>query len=204
MLNLKVLILSRFEKLMTFTLIFFLTYFLYLYFNQDLVMFVQNHSWMSEYYNYFYTEISAGSFVGIFYITFIATLFFLFIPTDMIVAGYMVSGVNPITILGGYFLGAFCGVCINYWIGYFIGSWGLQRILGDRHEKYNSKINKYGMGLVFVSNVLPAPEIVNTVYGGFRYPFFKCIATAMLGKMIKCCVILSGSNYISEQIERIF
>ncbi len=188
------------DRLMVLCFVFLLLYFLYLYFEQDVLVFLQNNPWISEYYHYFYGEISSGSFVGIFYISFMSTLFFLFIPIEGVFISYIMAGVSPTIIIGSYFLGSFCGVSINYWIGYFTGKWGLEKVLKGNHETYQGHVKKLGGSMVFFSNLLPLPEALNVVYGGFRYPFFKFIAIAMLGKMLKCCAIVFGKDFVVDYV----
>ena len=188
------------DRLMILCFVFLLLYFLYIYFEQDVLVFLQNNLWISNYYSYFYGEISSGSFVGIFYISFISTLFFLFIPIEGVILSYVVAGASPLIILGAYSLGSFCGISINYWIGYATGKWGLERILKGDHKKYQGHVEKLGGSVVFLTNVMPLPEAVNAVYGGFRYPYFKFIAIAMLGKMLKCCAIVFGKDFVVDYV----
>lgn len=191
------------DRLMMLCFVFLLLYFIYIYFEQDVVVFLQNNLWISEYYSYFYGEISSGSFAGIFYISFMSTLFFLFVPIEGVLISYLVAGISPAIILGGYFLGSFCGVSINYWIGYVTGKWGLKKILKENHETYQGHVEKWGGYVVFFSNLLPLPEVINVVYGGFRYPYFRFVAIAMLGKMLKCCVIVFGKDFIVDYVNGI-
>jgi membrane protein YqaA with SNARE-associated domain len=188
------------DKVLLLLLVFFLIMFTYAYFESDIIIFLEQNPWISDYYSYFYTEISTGTFVGIFYISFIATIFFLFIPIEGVILAYSLSGVNPFLILGAYTIGSFCGITLNYWIGFFIGEFGLRKLLKDKHESYQAKVEKYGGVGLFVFNVLPMPEVINAVYGGFRYSYFKFVAIAISGKILKCCFIVFLYDYIAQYV----
>ncbi len=191
-----------FDKILVYGFIFLLFYFLYIYFEQDVLVFLKHNPWIADYYNYFYTEISSGSFIGIVYISFFATIFFLFIPIEGVILAYVVAGGEPLTIIGAYALGAFLGIAVNYWIGYFLGQWGLRKMLKEKHDVYETRIEKCGGFALFMSNLLPIiPEVVNAVYGGFRYPFFKYMVIAMAGKILKCGAIVFGKDFMLEYFE---
>lgn len=125
--------------------------------------------------------------IGLFGLTAVTTLFFMFIPTEpfFIVA---LTGPDSVVVL---VIAAAAGSSVGGYANYYMGlrlrlsagkKTGEQRKLGTWGRRAHSK---WGALLLGLCAALPAPEIVSLAYGLADYPFRKFAVVMIIGRLVK-------------------
>ena len=125
--------------------------------------------------------------IGLFGLTAVTTLFFMFIPTEPFFIVALTGGDGPLTYVIAAAAGSSVGAYANYFFGWRLRvsagkETGEERKLGTWGRRAHSK---WGTLLLFLCSALPAPEIVALAYGLSDYPFKKFAVVMFVGRLVK-------------------
>lgn len=148
---------------------------------------------MYEFYLYLEYQIRNVTFLGIYLMFILGSLFFLALPSEALFIYYLNQGMHfPIIILALGVLGNLTGLIINYGVGRLIGQRFLKWFFKEKKfYNYKEKIDSYGGYIIFLGNILPGPiEVLSVFFGGFKYNFSKYVYLSLMGRLIKFVILL--------------
>ena len=103
----------------------------------------------------------------------------------------------PFMLVGIYLFGLVLSYTINYYLGMRLANLVQKAITPKKFYKIKGIINKYGVGAIFVFNVLPLPsQPLSAILGVFKYNKTKFYVFFVLGQLIKYSAIIIGAHYI--------
>lgn len=142
-------------------------------------------------YLYMESQIQNNTFPGLFFMSFLGSLFFLSLPAEILYIYYL-SNVDKsfLILLTIMVIGNTVGFVFNYLCGFIVGERILSMIFKKSYFKYKNFIDKYGGYFLFFGNILPGPvELLSIFYGGFRYSFKNYIYLCFMGRLVKFIII---------------
>ncbi len=144
------------------------------------------------------SNIKSFNALGSFYTTAIGGLFFLPTPIELLfITALKIGKIMPVILIALYLAGLIISFTFNYFIGMKLSNISKKIIGAKKFYKIKGLINKYGMGTIFIFNVLPLPaQPLATILGVFRYNKSKFYLMFILGQIIKYTVITLGYLYI--------
>ena len=141
------------------------------------------------------TELNVG---GIFYITFLADLFFNPIPPELFLYGALNRGVSPALLFIASIAGLFLAHIANYVIGRRFSVFFIHFASKKGLYKIRRKVNRYGAYAVFIFNLLPLPApLLTFALGITRYNYYRLFSLLLLGNVIKYAILILSYLYFS-------
>jgi membrane protein YqaA with SNARE-associated domain len=136
--------------------------------------------------------------LGSFYTTLFGGLFFVPTPIEVLfIATLKVGRVAPVLLIALYLIGMIISFTFNYFVGMKLSNISRKIIGSKKFYKIKGWVNKYGMGTVFLFNVLPMPsQPLAAILGVFRYNKNKFYLMFISGQLIKLTVITLAYLYI--------
>ena len=137
------------------------------------------------------SEIANNTVKGLFFVAIFGSVFFLTLPSEALFIYFLSSTSHPpfIIILGMLF-GNLVGLSFNYFFGWLMKGWFLEKLFSKNYDKYSDIVNKKGAIILFVGNIFPGPvEALTVFYGGFRFQFSKYIYFCLMGRLIKYSIL---------------
>lgn len=153
---------------------------------------------ISTFVSHVANNIKSFNALGSFYTTLFGGLFFIPTPIELLfIAALKIGKITPVILIALYLAGLIISFTLNYFIGMKLSNISKKIIGAKKFYKIKGLLNKYGMGTIFVFNVLPLPaQPLATILGVFRYNKSKFYLMFILGQMIKYTVITLGYLYI--------
>lgn len=135
---------------------------------------------------YIYTQIVGRTLLGLFYISVLGTLFFIFFPAEVPFIYYVLLGYNPLLVMLICVAGNLIGIAFDYGVGRLLGQGLLQRWMKGKYQTWSRWVDKWGAALVLFGNIVPFPiEPASLVIGGLGYPFGRFMKWSALGRILK-------------------
>lgn len=156
-----------------------------------------------DYYLFVETNISNNTLKGLFFMSFLGSLFFLVLPSEALFIYFLSTTSHfPLFILTITVFGSLLGLGFNYFFGRFIGKNLLKKIFSEeKFYNYKEKINKFGGYVLLIGNILPGPiEVLAVFYGGFKFEFKRFIYLAFIGRLIKYVLLFLAFFFFWEEI----
>lgn len=173
---------------------------LYLLFRERLIELMQQYAAVWEIYQHVSKNVDEKTLLGLFYYSFISSLFFIFFPIELILIFYLSLGHNAYYVAAAAIIGNILGLCINYLVGRAVGKSILKGLMRGSYEPFSRWLQKYGGWVVLLGNIIIFPiEPVSLVVGAARYNFRKFFWLSLLGKTLKFCAIILAFSYIPEE-----
>lgn len=178
-----------------------------LYFSYDrIVLFffdmLKQSPTMYNQYLYLESEVQNSTITGIYFISILAALFFLVLPSELIFIHFLSAdsyGAGTIIILT--LLGCLTGLSINYFFGRFVGEGILKLIFKKKFEIYKKRIEDYGGYVLLFGNIFPGPiEVLAVFYGGFKFDYLKFLYLSLIGRCIKYGLLFIAFYFYWDQI----
>jgi membrane protein YqaA with SNARE-associated domain len=133
-----------------------------------------------------FSEISSHTLLGLFYISFFGSLFFIAIPVEIVFLYYLTLGYNPWAVIGICVFASMLGFVIDYAIGFVLGEGFFRFFLKEKYGKFEGSIKKFGGLILVFGQVIPSPiELFIVVLGAARYNFNKFLVYSLLGRILK-------------------
>lgn len=161
-----------------------------------ILSFLQKSDTLWMIYKIFETEVESKSLLGLFYISFFGSLFFISLPLEVIFLFYLGLNYTVFQIMTVIIIGELIGTVINYFIGLFVGEKAMEWLLKKQYSDFKFKINRAGAFILLVGNIIPFPiDIFVLVLGTVKYNFRRLIIYTILGKLIKLTLLYLGYVY---------
>ncbi|MFP4117440.1 MAG: YqaA family protein [Candidatus Woesearchaeota archaeon] len=166
-------------------------------------------NFLSEYdgaykvYEHIKNAISAQNILGVGYVMFFLSLFFIPAPIEAVFIGFLLLPLNPIELILVSTLTGTSGHLFNYLIGLIFGRWILKRSK-DKLSKHIEWFNKSGGILLFIFNYLPLPsQPASVIYGFTRYPVGRFLMITVLARGLKFITLVALFEYARPLLENI-
>ena len=169
--------------------------------------FLEEYSNLFLIYDHLKTHIGGPTLLGVGYIMFLLSLFFIPAPIEAVFIGYLVrTNLNPFLLVGMSTLATTLGQFIDYIIGIIFGA----AILKDKHpshgmHKFVKWFKDKGTPFLWVFNILPLPaQPASVVFGLIKYPPNKFIWITITARLIKFAIILTVFFYSKDWLLSLF
>jgi membrane protein YqaA with SNARE-associated domain len=130
-------------------------------------------------------HVQTGSELGVFYLFFFSSLFFLPVPLEALYINFLRSlPFEKIFIIA--VAGIVLGQIINYWLGRTFGFIFREWVRKSARKKIRHRLDNQGILAILAVHIIPFPfQIFNLIAGVFRYKFFKWLLFVIIGLAIK-------------------
>ena len=138
-------------------------------------------------------QIGTPTYLGIFYMLVVSSLFFIPAPMEFLFFGFLLLGThNPAMLVIVSLLATTLGLVINYSVGRFLGKKIVIRLLGENMlGKAERLIERFGTFFLYLCNILPLPiEPLSVAYGVSSYSFKKFLMNTIMARTIKLIILL--------------
>lgn len=140
-------------------------------------------------------EVKNFTLLGIFYVNFIGSLFFIPLPNEIIYFTGLLKGNKIVTSLFVAMGGIVPAHLINYFIGNRLSKFFVNLISKKKLYKTRRTVNKYGPLGVFAFNFLPLPSpLLTFVLGLIKYNKNRLFTFIIMGNLLKLSLI-GGAYY---------
>jgi len=185
-------------KIIAFIFLFILIWMLYLNFNL-IVPYLQKSPFLWSVYIFLKTQIEQKSLLGLAFLSFFGSLFFIFVPIELVFIYYTSLEYNNLLVL---FIVVPCcvfGLMVDYWIGFLLGKklFSKKKNIGKTQKRFE----RFGTLILVVGHIFFFPmQFVTALFGVFRYPFKKLVVVTFIMLLIKFILILVARDYFIAAI----
>ncbi len=159
--------------------------------------FIQQYPLLWGAYSHVQTQIISKTLLGLFYYSFLSSLFFIFLPIELIFLFYSTLDHPTYAVVLIVIIGNLFGLIFNYITGRILGKSILRYFMKNKFETFHKLVLKYGGLILFLGNVVIFPiEPASLVYGAARYPFRKFLWYSLSGKILKFLLLIFGKTYL--------
>lgn len=189
------------DKLLLFILVVSAVYVGYLYFQQDIIRILKMNPYVWAVFSHIAGEISRRTLMGLFYASFFGSLFFIFLPLEVLFLYYLSLGYSVPVMIALALIGNAIGLCLDYLFGFTVGASIVKFFFRKNFEKFHSMITKWGAFIVLIGNIIPFPiQVVSVIVGSARYSFKKFFFFTVIGIFAKLFALVVLSMYLAEYI----
>lgn len=177
-------------------------YFGFGWLKEQLLLLLQQNPTVWSYYKAIEAEIASKSLLGLFYAAFFGALFFVTLPVEIIFLFYLGLNYYFVQILVITLIGNLLGIAFNYFVGWLVGPKVLRWFMKEEtYHKFQKKIDKAGIFIVIVGNIIPFPIEPFTVFlGAVRFGFVRLMLWTALGKIVKFGLLWLGYKYFVQYV----
>ena len=146
-------------------------------------------------YSHLKEHIFSVSYLGVAYVMFFLSLFFLPAPIEVIFVGYLLTGLNPWIVA----LISAAANTVGHIVDFLLG------VLFGRHflKKSKSKIinildwlKEHGSGFLFIFNFLPLPaQFISVAYGFVKFNLKRFVIITFISRLLKFGAIIFLFSY---------
>ena len=159
---------------------------LYLFYGFSIVAWVKSIPYATTIFSHLFTQITAQTKLGIFYLFTGSSLFFLPVPLELLYINYLKQGFAVNELLPIVLMGIIAGQFINYFLGRFFSFIFISFIKKKTRKKIKHRLEKYSTTAILSAHILPFPfQIFNFVSGVLKYKFFRLFFFMTIGLIIK-------------------
>jgi membrane protein DedA with SNARE-associated domain len=189
------------DKLFIMLIIGSVIYIAYIYFQKDILNLLKANPYVWAFFSHIFNEISRRTLLGFFYACFFGSLFFIFLPMELLFLYYLSLGFSVPLIMVLMILGSLMGLCLDYAFGLIVGARLVKFILREKFDKFHNMITRWGSFVVFIGNAIVFPiQPVSVVIGAARFSFGKFIIFTILGLFVKIFVLVVLSMYFQDTL----
>ena len=176
-------------------------YLLFLWLKPYFFEFLKSHPTLNAIYEHITFHMANWTYLGLFYLSFLGSLFFLPIPAEATIIQYIHLNKSIILITLISTIGGVLGLLFNYFCGRLVGEKALKYFLKDNYEKMKGWVEKYGAFFLLIGAIFPSPlELVCLIYGGVKYSFKKFIIYTTIGRVIKVLMLYFLLDWITTVV----
>jgi len=188
-----------------YTLIFILILMIYFYYDNIVHYFLnilKDNPTMYKYYLLIESEITNNTVRGLFFISILASLFFMVLPSEAIYLYYLTTtSFNVLTLITIIMAGTIVGLTFNYFFGWMLGERFLRPLFKKNFDKYSQRVEDWGDYVLVIGNILPGPiEVLAVFFGGFRFGYKRFILLTIIGRVLKYIILLIAFTYFWSDI----
>jgi membrane protein YqaA with SNARE-associated domain len=181
---------------------------LYLYFNFHVVKgyffdILKQNPTIYSYYLYMEAHIANATYIGLFFVSILGSLFFLALPSEMLFIYYLGFSDHFFPVLIVLMIaGNLVGLFINYAFGWVLGERFLLWMFKEKKFwQYKDRVDRYGGYLLFIGNILPGPiEVLVLFYGGFKFNLKRYMFLCFMGRLTKYIILFIAYYFFWDQI----
>jgi membrane protein DedA with SNARE-associated domain len=189
------------DKLFILLLVGSIVYIVYLYFQKDIIRILQMNPYVWGVFSHIAGEISKRTLVGLFYASFFGSLFFIFLPLELLFLYYLTLGFSIPLAMTVTLIGYLMGLCLDYVFGFIFGAKLVRLILQSKFDKFHNMIEKWGSFVVLFGNIIIFPiQPVSVVIGSAKYSFKKFFILSTIGLFIKLFGLVVLNYYFGSYI----
>jgi membrane protein YqaA with SNARE-associated domain len=193
--------LSFTDKLFLLLVVVSIAYIGYLYFQEDILEILRMNPYVWAFFSQVVGEISKRTLLGLFYTSFFGSLFFIVIPIEVLFIYYLTLGYSVPIVIALTMIGNIMGLCLDYLFGFIVGAKILKFFFGEKFDRFQNIVTKWGAVVVFFGNVIIFPiQPVSVVIGSAKYSFKKFLIFTILGIFVKIFTLLVVSFYLKENL----
>jgi membrane protein YqaA with SNARE-associated domain len=189
------------DKLFLLTIIASAVYIGYLFFQEEIVGILKMNPYVWGFFTHIIGEISERTILGLLYASFFGSLFFIFIPLEMIFLYYLTLGYSPPLLIALTMLGYLAGLSLDYLFGFAVGARLVKFFVGGKFEKFHDMVTKWGGIVVLLGNFILFPiQPVSVVIGSARYSYKKFFIFSAVGLFMKLFALIMLFVYFKDRI----
>jgi membrane protein YqaA with SNARE-associated domain len=174
---------------------------IYLAFGSPLQSAIAQVPVLSNILTFFYTEGTAMSAVGLFFVIFCDTLFFVIFAGELYFFWALAHGLNPVAALAAASTAGVLGQIANYWMGRYARKKGKKRPRGAKLIAFAEKANgRGGTPFLALAMATPSPEIIGFAYGLGRYPALRFAQVAAVFRTAKWVLLFLAFVYLRQYL----
>ena len=183
------------DKLLLFILVISAVYVGYLYLQEDILKVLQMNPYVWAVFSHIIGEISKRTLTGLFYASFFGSLFFIFLPLELLFLYYLTLGYSVPVMIALVLIGNLMGLCLDYLFGFTLGARIVKFFFRKNFEKFHSLITKWGAIIILGGNIIPFPiQVVSVIVGSAKYSFKKFFIFTVIGVLAKLFVLVMVSS----------
>ena len=165
--------------------------------------FLSNYETIFSIYLHIKNAILSQSILGIGYIMFIFSLFFIPAPIEAIFIGFLFLPINPLHVLAISSIAGTLGHYVNYLIGWLFGKQILKKSKNN-NSKMLEWLNRSGGLLLFLFNYFPLPsQPASIIYGFIRYSTKKFLIITFIARSLKFATLIVLFEYARPLLDNI-
>jgi membrane protein YqaA with SNARE-associated domain len=147
-------------------------------------------------------QLDKNSMLWLFIISFLGSLFFITLTTDIFFFFFIVRGADPLQTVFIYMIAVVLGRVVNYWIGYLFSGFVTRKVLKQDYHDFNKKYSKIESSVLFFGNFIPLfpTEFYIAFLGTVKYDFWKVLLYNTLGKLIKLLFIAGSIEFVINNL----
>ncbi len=165
--------------------------------------FLSRYATAFEVYSHIKEAIGTQSLLGIGYMMFLLSLFFIPAPIEAVFIGLLLLPHDPYLLVLVSTIAGTLGHVFNYIMGFIFGRW----ILRNSKDKTTSLMEWFyrsGGILLFIFNFLPLPsQPASIIYGFTKYSLIKFTMITFIGRFLKFASLLVLFEYARPLLENI-
>lgn len=145
---------------------------------------------MTEWLDHIQLVMLDWGYVGMFVSALLASTILPF-SSDLVLAGLVAAGCNPVWIVAVATLGNWLGGLISYWMGWLGKTEWLERWFGVKHEtivRHKERVDRWGPFLAIVSWVPFVGDVFAIVLGFYKARFWPTAWWLFVGKFLRYVV----------------
>ena len=169
----------------------------YLYFQEEIIKVLQMNPPVWAFFKHITEEISQRTLLGLFYASAFGSLFFVFLPIEVIFLYYISLEYSVPLVIALAAIGSFIGLFIDYLFGFILGARILKFFLRAKFEKFHQMTQKWGGIVVLFGSIIPFPiQPISVVIGAAKYPFYKFAILIIIGIFAKLFALVFMRTYL--------
>ncbi len=175
---------KKLRKLFFWLLAILALYLLFLYFKQDILDLIKSNYYTWVVYSHITMQISEKTLLGLAYAGFFGSLFFILIPLEAIFFYYLALPHHAILVVVIMLVSSLFGLAVDYLIGRLVGEGLLMRFAEAKFLKYKRAMEKFGPGIILVSNIIPflPVQIISLIIGATRFGLKRFFIYTLIGR----------------------
>ncbi len=152
--------------------------------------FLKSHRTLNAIYGHFVYQIANWTGLGLAYLSFAGSVFFLPIPVEVPIIQYVNHHYNLFLLIFFSTIGSSLGLLFDYLLGLIAGKKILKYFFKDDYDKMKKWVDNYGGFFLFFGAILPLPiEPVCLIFGAVKYNLKKFMMLTGIGRIIKVIII---------------
>lgn len=192
----------KLRKLLLWLGVFGLFFLLISIFQDDILGLIRKSPALWSVYSHIAEQVEGRTLLGLFYGSFIGALFFVVVPLEPLYFYYLQLDYSPVWLILLMLVSSVLGLFVNYLIGAAFGSTLLARFAPERFEKVNRAMERWGGGIVFLSNVvLFVPvQVISLVIGSTRLGARRFLLWTFCGRLVYLLMLYYAADFLGNNL----
>ena len=192
----------KLKKLVVWLAVIGLFFLLISLFQDELVALLRKSPFLWSVYSHVAEQVEGRTLLGLVYGGFIGALFFVIVPLEPLFFYYLSLDYSAAWVIVLMLVSSVLGLFVNYLIGAAVGGTLLTRFARERFEKVKRSMERWGGGLVFLSNVvlfLPV-QVLSLVIGATRFGARRFLLWTFAGRTVYLVMLYYAADFFSNHL----